>query len=43
MGCNIETLPNFEPPATREEVHASALQFVRKRGAARFRAARVRS
>jgi hypothetical protein len=27
---NIKTLFNFEPPATDEEVHASALQFVRK-------------
>jgi hypothetical protein len=26
----IKTLANFEPPATEEEVHASALQFVRK-------------
>ena len=30
MCRNIKTLFNFEPPATREEVHASALQFVRK-------------
>ncbi len=30
MCRNIKTLYNFEPPATREEVHASALQFVRK-------------
>jgi hypothetical protein len=27
---NIKTLFNFEPPATDEEIHASALQFVRK-------------
>jgi hypothetical protein len=27
---NIKTLFNFEPPATDEEVRASALQFVRK-------------
>jgi hypothetical protein len=27
---NTETLANFEPPASREEIHASALQFVRK-------------
>src|SRR5262245_1028213 len=27
---NIKTLFNFEPPATEEEIHASALQFVRK-------------
>src|SRR5262249_28011253 len=33
-GClmcrNIKTLHNFEPPATDEEIRASALQFVRK-------------
>jgi hypothetical protein len=27
---NIRTLHNFEPPATREEIRASALQYVRK-------------
>jgi len=27
---NIKTLFNFEPPATDEEIEASALQFVRK-------------
>jgi hypothetical protein len=27
---NIRTLANFEPPATDDEVRASALQFVRK-------------
>jgi hypothetical protein len=27
---NIRTLFNFEPAATDEEIHASALQFVRK-------------
>jgi hypothetical protein len=27
---NIKTLFNFEPPATDEEIQASALQFVRK-------------
>ncbi|GAA1841526.1 hypothetical protein GCM10009836_21140 [Pseudonocardia ailaonensis] len=27
---NIRTLHNFEPPATEDEVHAAALQFVRK-------------
>jgi hypothetical protein len=27
---NIKTLFNFEPPATEDEIHASALQFVRK-------------
>ena len=30
MCRNIKTLFNFEPPATDEEVEASALQFVRK-------------
>jgi hypothetical protein len=30
MCRNIKTLHNFEPPATNDEVHASALQFVRK-------------
>ena len=30
MCRNIKTLANFEPPATADEVHASALQFVRK-------------
>ena len=30
MCRNIKTLFNFEPPATEEEMHASALQFVRK-------------
>ena len=30
MCRNIKTLHNFEPPATAEEVHASALQYVRK-------------
>ena len=30
MCRNIKTLYNFEPPATDEEVRASALQFVRK-------------
>jgi hypothetical protein len=30
MCRNIKTLYNFEPPATEEEVHAAALQFVRK-------------
>jgi hypothetical protein len=27
---NIRTLHNFEPPATHEEIRASALQYVRK-------------
>ena len=30
MCRNIKTLANFEPPATGDEIHASALQFVRK-------------
>jgi hypothetical protein len=30
MCRNIRTLFNFEPPATEEEIHASAMQFVRK-------------
>lgn len=30
MCRNIRTLHNFEPPATRSEVHAAALQYVRK-------------
>jgi hypothetical protein len=30
MCRNIKTLHNFEPPATDGEIHASALQFVRK-------------
>ena len=30
MCRNIRTLHNFEPPATDEEVQASALQYVRK-------------
>ena len=30
MCRNIKTLHNFEPPATHDEVHAAALQFVRK-------------
>jgi hypothetical protein len=30
MCRNIRQLHNFEPPATREEIHASALQYVRK-------------
>lgn len=36
MCRNIKTLANFEPPATDDEIRASALQFVRKlSGAAR--------
>jgi len=30
MCRNIKTLHNFSPPATREEVSAAALQYVRK-------------
>ena len=30
MCRNIKTLHNFDPPATTDEVNASALQFVRK-------------
>src|SRR3954452_11046246 len=30
MCRNIRTLYNFEPPATDEEVHGAALQYVRK-------------
>src|SRR4051812_18375127 len=30
MCRNIKTLFNFEPPATEDEIQASALQFVRK-------------
>ncbi|MBV9333112.1 MAG: DUF2277 domain-containing protein [Candidatus Eremiobacteraeota bacterium] len=30
MCRNIKTLHNFSPPATHEEIRASAVQFVRK-------------
>ena len=30
MCRNIKVLANFEPPATTDEIRASALQFVRK-------------
>ncbi len=30
MCRNIKTLFNFDPPATNEEIRASAVQFVRK-------------
>ena len=30
MCHNIKTLFNFAPPVTDDEIHASALQFVRK-------------
>jgi hypothetical protein len=30
MCRNIRTLHNFDPPADQEEIHAAALQYVRK-------------
>jgi len=30
MCRNIRTLHNFDPPATEEEIHSAALQYVRK-------------
>lgn len=30
MCRNIRTLYNFEPPTTQEEIHAAAVQYVRK-------------
>ena len=30
MCRNIHTLYNFDPPATHDEIHSAALQFVRK-------------
>ena len=30
MCRNIHTLYNFEPPATEDEIHGAALQYVRK-------------
>jgi len=30
MCRNIRTLHNFDPPATRDEIEAAALQYVRK-------------
>lgn len=30
MCRNIRTLHNFEPPATAEEMHAAAVQYIRK-------------
>jgi len=30
MCRNIRTLHNFEPPATSDEIHAAATQYVRK-------------
>lgn len=30
MCRNIRTLHNFDPPATPDEIHAAALQYVRK-------------
>jgi hypothetical protein len=35
MCRNIRTLHNFDPPATDDEVHAAALQYVRKVSGAR--------
>jgi hypothetical protein len=35
MCRNIRPLFNFEPPATDEEIHAAALQYVRKVSATR--------
>lgn len=32
MCRNIRVLHNFEPPATADEIHAAAVQFVRKIG-----------
>lgn len=32
MCRNIRTLHNFEPPASAEEIHDAALQYVRKIG-----------
>jgi hypothetical protein len=32
MCRNIRTLHNFEPPATEDEIRASAIQYVRKVG-----------
>jgi len=32
MCRNIRTLHNFDPPATEDEIRASALQYVRKVG-----------
>ncbi len=32
MCRNIRTLFNFDPPATDDEIHAAALQYVRKIG-----------
>jgi len=34
MCRNIKQLHNFDPPATDDEVHAAALQYVRKIGGA---------
>jgi hypothetical protein len=30
MSRNIRTLYNFEPPTTHDEIHAAAVQYVRK-------------
>ena len=42
MCRNIRTLFNFEPPATEDEIRASALQFVRKLSRLRQSVARQR-
>ena len=43
MCRNIRTLANFEPPATDDEIRASALQFVRKLNKADRRTLRART
>ena len=43
MCRNIRTLFNFEPPATEDEIRASALQFVRKLSEAEKARARSRA
>ena len=43
MCRNIKTLFNFDPPATHAEIHASALQFVRKLSGSTKPSARCRS
>ena len=43
MCRNIKTLANFAPPATEDEIRASALQFVRKLSGASSSVARERS
>ena len=43
MCRNIRTLFNFEPPATEDEIRASALQFVRKLSGFNFPPRRTRT